>query len=293
MGVRGAYNPTPSRDHACRAVRVGRFSEELTLSWLTAALKSSVGKKCVMGATGLFLCFFLVVHLAGNMLLWVGAEKYNHYAEALHANPALILAAEVVLYTVFGLHLYLAFSTNTSNETARGQDYAVKKTKRTDRTFNTPLGWTPDSTMFTTGAVVLAFLILHIIDFKFPQVISPELEGLSPFNKAAYLLSQSWRQLAYLVGCLFLGVHVAHGLQSACQSLGINHPLLRMPIRKLSVIFAFAMVIGFGSFVVWGIGKTAVLSPDAAADVAPDAPADAGHPHEHPHSHPHAGPDQK
>jgi succinate dehydrogenase / fumarate reductase cytochrome b subunit len=286
MGVAGAYNPTPSRDHACRRA-VGNFSEELTLSWLTAALKSSVGKKCVMGGTGLFLCFFLVVHLAGNMLLWVGAEKYNHYAEALHANPAFIVAAEVFLYTAFAIHLYLAFTTNTSNDTARGQDYAVKKTKRTDRLLNNPLGWTPDSTMFATGAVVLACLILHIIDFKFPQLISAELEGLSPFNKAAYLMSQSWRQLAYLIGCLFLGVHVAHGLQSAFQSLGWNHPLFRPMIRKLSLIFAFVVVIGFGSFTVWGIGKSAVLSPDEAMEVAPDAPEDetsaaAGHPHPHP-----------
>ncbi|MBL8850255.1 MAG: succinate dehydrogenase, partial [Planctomycetaceae bacterium] len=82
------------------------------MSWLTAALKSSVGKKCIMGGTGLFLCFFLVIHLAGNLLLYVGAESYNAYAHSLHANPALIIVAEVILYGMFAAHIYLAITTN-------------------------------------------------------------------------------------------------------------------------------------------------------------------------------------
>jgi succinate dehydrogenase / fumarate reductase cytochrome b subunit len=194
----------------------------------------------------------------------------------------------VFLYTAFAVHIFLAFTTNQSNDTARGQDYAVKKTKRTDRTLNNPLGWTPDSTMFATGAVVFAFLILHVIDFKFPALVSEHLAQLSPFDKAAYLMSQSWRQIVYVIGCLFLGVHVAHGFQSAFQSLGWNHPLFRPLIGKLSIIFAFIVVIGFGSFAVWGIGKSGGASE---VEVAPAAPAGetleaAGHPHPHPHREP-------
>src|SRR5690606_9736103 len=126
-------------------------------SWLTAALNSSVGKKFVMGGTGLFLCVFLVIHLAGNLLLYVGAESYNHYAHTLHSNPALIAVAEVILYAAFIVHIALAVKSHFANRAARGHEYALKQTKRSDRAVNVA-GMTPDTTMFVTGAVVFGFL---------------------------------------------------------------------------------------------------------------------------------------
>lgn len=267
------------------------------MSWLTAALKSSVGKKCVMGMTGLFLCFFLVIHLAGNLLLFVGAESYNHYAHSLHANPAFIIAAEVFLYAAFVVHIYLAITTSLENNAARGQGYAVKQSKRTDRIFNF-FGWTPDATMFVTGAVVFAFLIFHVSDFKFTWFKSESVGSLEPYDKAVYLMSDIVRGVVYIVGCLFLGVHVGHGLQSAFQSLGLNHPLFRPLLRNLSVIFAFVVTIGFSSFVFWGWGQAGQFGSSDATEVAPDAPLEetldaADQPHPHLHPHPHPEPDQK
>jgi succinate dehydrogenase / fumarate reductase cytochrome b subunit len=255
------------------------------LSWLFAALKSSVGKKCVMGATGLFLCLFLVIHLAGNLLLYRGAESYNHYAHSLHANPAFIAIAEVVLYAMFIVHIYLAITTSRENDDARGDGYAVKKTKRTDRIFNF-FGWTPDTTMFATGAVVFFFLLVHLNDFSW-EILGTHDPQWEPFEKAAILMSDLVRGLVYLVGSLFLGVHVAHGLQSACQSLGMNHPLFRRPLRYASIIFAFVVAIGFGSFTLWGWSQSGALVRSESAEVAPaapegEAPADSRHLHRDP-----------
>jgi len=247
------------------------------LSWLTAALKSSVGKKCVMGVTGLFLCLFLVIHLAGNLLLYVGAESYNRYAHTLHANPALIVFAEIVLYLAFLVHIYLAITTNRENNEARGQGYALKQTKRTDRILNV-FGWTPDTTMFVTGAIVLAFLLVHLNDFSW-NLIGPS-EDAQPYDKAVRLLGGLWRGVVYLVGCLFLGVHVAQGLQSAFQSLGINHPQFTRLLKRTSIAFAFIVTIGFGSFVIWGWGKGGQSARIPASETAPAAPEDvAAQPH--------------
>jgi len=259
------------------------------LSWLTAALKSSVGKKCVMGATGLFLCFFLVVHLAGNLLLYVGAESYNHYAHSLHANPVFIVMAEVVLYAMLLLHLYLAFSSTKENNEARGQDYAVKRTKRTNRVFNV-FGATPDTTMFLTGVVVFLFLIIHLNDFKF-EIFGTHDPEWEPFEKAAYLMSDAVRGIVYFVAALFLGVHVAHGFQSAFQSLGLNHPIFRPLLRYASIIFAFVVTIGFGSFSLWGWSQSDKSGLTESAEVAPAAPdeevsTEAGPAHPHPHHEP-------
>lgn len=258
------------------------------MSWLTAALKSSVGKKCVMGGTGLFLCLFLVIHLAGNLLLYVGAESYNEYAHALHANPALIAVAEVILYAGFIAHIYLAITTNRANHEARGHEYAVKQTKRRDRTVNV-FGWTPDTTMFVTGAVVLAFLLVHLNDFSW-ELIGADSGEMEPYDKAAHLMGNAVRGGVYLVGCLFLGVHVAHGFQSAFQSLGLNHPQYTPLVKRVSIVFAFVVAIGFSSFVLWGLGQGAEgrSHSDEASETAPAAPHE-----DHSHPHPHPEPEQK
>jgi succinate dehydrogenase / fumarate reductase cytochrome b subunit len=222
------------------------------MSWVTDALKSSVGKKCVMGLTGLFLCFFLVVHLAGNLLLYAGAEKYDKYAHTLHNNPTLLLVAEVFLYGAFIVHIYLAIATNRENQEARGNPYAVKQSKRDDRIVNI-FGWSPDTTMFVTGAVIFGFLLIHLNDFSWTLLGGEALLGKEPYEKALYLMRDPLRAAIYLVGSLFLGVHVAHGLQSAFQSLGLNHPRCRVLLRRVSIIFAFIVTIGFASFSLWGL----------------------------------------
>lgn len=238
------------------------------MSWVTDALRSSVGKKFVMGITGLFLCVFLVIHLAGNLLLYIGdGEVYNDYAHKLHSNPILLIALELVLFGGFLLHIYLAVVTNRENTAARGSPYAVYKTKRTDRTINV-LGWTPDTAMFATGAVILGFLILHLSDFKFgDQVHGETFAQLEPFEKARELMADPLRAMVYLIGSAFVGIHVAHGFSSAFQSLGFNHPKYNELIRKAGIAFAILVAIGFGSFTVWG------LSVGGGDEVGDDAPA--------------------
>ena len=260
------------------------------MSWVTDALKSSVGKKCVMGLTGLFLCFFLVVHLAGNLLLYAGAEKYDAYAHALHNNPALLIVAEVFLYAAFITHIYLAFVTNRENHEARGNPYAMKQSKRADRVVNL-FGWAPDTTMFVTGAVILGFLIIHLNDFSWTLFGGEALIGKEPFEKALYLMRDpSARRFTWSARCS--SACTSHGLQSAFQSLGVNHPRFRTPLRRTSIVFGFIIAIGFASFSAWGLSNPApepvppmdpagnIRDPEADAaaeresntDTAPDEP---------------------
>lgn len=100
------------------------------MSWLFKALSSSVGQKFVMGLTGLLLCTFLIVHLGGNLLMYSGdGSSYTEYAKKLHEQP-LLWVAEVGLFSLFGLHIFLAFTTIRRNRAARNQSYAVKKSKK-------------------------------------------------------------------------------------------------------------------------------------------------------------------
>ena len=199
-----------------------------------------------MAVTGLLLCGFLVVHLGGNLLLYVGPEAYNNYARALHAQEWFVKIAEVGLVLLFGLHITLAFQTARQNRAARNHRYAVKESKIENRLSPAK----PETWMLISGVVIFAFLILHLIDFTFLQ--RPDIDYGSfehnEFAKAAAILKTPLSALVYTVGCAVLGFHLAHGVSSAFQTLGWNHPRYEPLIRWAGVIFAVLIGVGFTSF---------------------------------------------
>lgn len=217
------------------------------MNWLKAFLFSSVGRKYLMGATGLFLCFFLVVHLAGNLLLYVGADAYNGYAHKLHSNEEFLVIAEVLLYTAFVIHISYGVCLQFQNRSARANRYALQRSKRRDRVLNDAMP-TPDKTMFLTGLIVLLFIAVHLSDFKFEINWRETLEQAEPFAKARVIVGNLLRGIIYLIGSIVLGIHVSHGLQSSFQSLGLNHPKYTPTIRYVSWLFGIVVAMGFGSF---------------------------------------------
>ena len=200
-----------------------------------------------MGVTGILLCGFLVAHLAGNLLLYVGADAYNDYAAALHKQEWLIKIAEAGLITLFGAHVYLAFTTTKMNRRARRVAYSMKETKRKIPAI--PGG--ANSWMFATGAVVLGFVIWHLLDFTI-EGRNLEYDGKTPFEKALMLLRNPVSAVIYVIGCVALGIHLSHGIQSAFQSLGLNHPRYTKLISLGGMVAAWVLAGGFLSFVLWG-----------------------------------------
>ncbi|MFV0443352.1 MAG: succinate dehydrogenase cytochrome b subunit [Planctomycetaceae bacterium] len=243
-------------------------NEEPTLSWLTAALRSSVGKKFVMGGTGLFLCLFLVMHLAGNLLLFAGANVYNEYAHKLHSMGGLLVLAEVILFAAFGAHIYLAFVTSRENRIARQRSYEIKQSKK--EAGNIISGLAAENTMFVSGAIILLYLILHLADFKFGLTGADAVA--SPYDKARLLLGETWRAIAYAAASLIVGYHVSHGFASAFQSLGISHPKYTSWIKTAAVLFAIAVAVGYLLVVLVGHSGLRDAVADAAVPAGQSAP---------------------
>ncbi|GAB4147323.1 MAG: hypothetical protein Tsb009_20470 [Planctomycetaceae bacterium] len=216
------------------------------MKWLVNALSTSVGKKFVMGITGLLLCGFLIVHLAGNLLLYADKDgtAYNAYAHALHSNEALLKVAEVGLFALFAAHITLAFKTASENRKARSVKYHLRGTKIEDRESIIR----PDTWMFMSGAVVLGFLILHLIDFTFTLRPDIDYEKYQEAEKAKTILKTPLSAIVYTIGCIVLGIHLSHGVSSAFQSLGLNHPKFSTLIRWGGILFAALIGIGFASF---------------------------------------------
>ena len=220
--------------------------------WLIRFLTSTVGQKILMGFTGLGLCGFLVAHLSGNLLMYKapllkdGGKAYNEYAHFLHSRE-LLLPAEIGLFTMIILHIILGFTTAAKNTKARGTEvYAEKQTKQSQGV----LFFFPHNVMFATGLVVLLFLVVHLSDMKF-ELRNQVPSGTASFDHAVRVLKDPISAVIYVVGSLVLGVHLAHGFQSAFRSIGFAHPKYSPFLGKLSIVFAIVIALGFASLPIW------------------------------------------
>jgi succinate dehydrogenase / fumarate reductase cytochrome b subunit len=217
-------------------------------------MSSSLGRKYVMGITGLLLCGFLVVHMAGNLLMFVGPKAYNTYAHSLHAQEWFVKLAETGLLVLFFLHLYLAVTLTLNNRDARHRSYAVKRHK--EGAENSPAY--ASQWMVISGLIVLGFLIFHLWDFTF-QLGTDDFYELAdgterePYEKAVLILKSPLTVAVYVVGCVLLAFHLAHGFSSAFRSLGISHPKYNKLIRVVGYLFAILFGAGFVSFPIWAI----------------------------------------
>jgi succinate dehydrogenase / fumarate reductase cytochrome b subunit len=207
---------------------------------------SSVVKKQVMAVTGLLLCGFLLSHLAGNCLMYLGPEVFNKYAHALITNPAIYLA-EAILATIFLSHIGLAVKLTMENRNARPQKYFVKQNTGRGATF-------ASSTMPYTGLIILIFLIKHLIDFKFGPVHYATYQGVEMRDLYITVVNyfQSPLSVLWYIFCMVaLGIHVSHGFWSAFQSFGFWHEKYTPMLRCLSKLFAVVVTVGYSALPIY------------------------------------------
>lgn len=197
---------------------------------------SSIGKKALVAAAGLLLCGFLVTHLAGNLLLLVGEDTFNNYAKTLEENP-FIIPAEIVLASLFLAHTAVSLTLKIQNAKARPVAYDVVQSKG-GRTWGS-------RAMALTGLLVLVFLVVHIKTFKFGDKSS----GLFQLVMVSFA---DWKySLFYVVAMAGIGLHLSHGVQSAFQTFGVNHPRYTPLIKIGGLLFAAAVSLGFAALPVW------------------------------------------
>ncbi len=208
---------------------------------------TTIGKKLIMALTGLLLIGFVVIHLSGNFLLYIGFENYNAYAQSIHSTK-LLYVAEAILYTLFLAHIILAIQTSRENRKARPEKYALRRSKQDQGP------WTPSAVMFVSGAILLGFLILHLSDFTFLLRLKGP-AGESPADKALRILQDPISAPVYFVGSLLLGWHLWHGFQSSFQTFGLRNPKYTPWIKRLGVFLSIVLAVGYASFPVWAYLK--------------------------------------
>ncbi len=195
---------------------------------------TTIGKKVIMALSGFVIVGFTIGHFLGNLNLYLGPEALNGYAKALHDLPALVWGPRLVLLFAFGAHIASAFSLWGRNRRARGSRYKKNKDLATDYAART---------MYWTGPILLLYLVYHLLHFT----ILPAHPG-DVYRNVVEGFQNPLIAGVYIAGNVALGFHIFHGIYSAFQTLGANHPRINSYRRDLAVGIAAVITLGNLSF---------------------------------------------
>lgn len=217
------------------------------MSTFRRVLSSSVGTKLLIGLTGLALFVYLILHLIGNALIFAGPDIFNEYSHALISNP-LIIPIEIGLAAIFAIHIYKTVRMWFANRAARPEGY-VKK----EMAGHTSRKSLASSTMIWSGLVTLVFVLIHVKQFKYGTWCTvadqPEVRDLHRLESEVF---QSPLWVAFYALCtVIVGLHLRHGISSAFQSLGLDHPLYTRRLTLWGIVGAIVIGGGLALIPVW------------------------------------------
>lgn len=211
-------------------------------------ISASIGQKFVMSITGLFLVSFIAVHLIVNLLLIFDdtGVLFNQGAHFMETNPV-IKIMEPLLGLGFMIHIIWSFFLEYQNWTARPVKYNKKNVGDSS-------SWASRN-MLVLGALVLVFLVMHIIDFfwiiKFaPHSMESTIIGGNEVENTYALVSDLFINSAvydifYVIGAVLLGFHLSHGFWSAFQTLGLSNKHWMKRLQFLGKVYAIIVAVGF------------------------------------------------
>ncbi|MCP4404378.1 MAG: succinate dehydrogenase cytochrome b subunit [bacterium] len=220
----------------------------------SSVMWSSIGKKILMGLTGLGLCIFILEHMLGNLLLLLkNSEPFNEYAHFLLSFGELLYIAEAGLVAFFLIHIISGISVALGKRKARPVAYYKEADAGGASRKNIA-----SVSMIYTGVILFIFLVMHIKTFKFGPgiaegyVVQINGENARDLYRLVYeVFSNGFYVFGYVLMMIGLGSHLSHGFWSAFQSLGINHPRYTLIIYTIGILFALAMALGFIILPIW------------------------------------------
>jgi succinate dehydrogenase / fumarate reductase cytochrome b subunit len=211
-----------------------------------ALYRSDIGKKYAMAISGMVLMGYVLVHMVGNLKLYLGAGDLNAYSEWLRevGEPALpretlLWAVRVLLIGAVLVHLDAAWRLTRSNRRARPVKY------KSERDF--AAADFASRTMRWTGIIVVAFVVFHLLDLTWGTT-NPDYVSGDPYANIVASFERWPVAIAYIVANLALGVHLYHGAWSLFQSMGWSRRDLNLWRRRFAIAFAAIVVLGNVSF---------------------------------------------
>ena len=213
----------------------------------SGVFSSSVGTKIVIGVTGLALFLYLLIHIAGNFVVFFGPAAFNKYAYTLEGNPLLPII-ELGLLAVFLIHIYKTIRMFLGNQQARPIGYVQKKRA----------GWTSrkslaSSTMIVSGLWLLAFLVIHVKAFHDGWGTEYEWPagGRDLYRQEMETFANPLMVGFYVLSMMVVGSHLWHGVSSGFQSLGVDKPAWTRFILPAGKVAAVLVAGGFIVIALW------------------------------------------
>lgn len=208
---------------------------------------STIARKVLMALSGFFLLFFLLQHLTINFLSVITPDGFNEVSHFMGTNAIIQFVLQPVLAFGVIFHIVMGIVLERQNRAAREIKYA-----HTNLSANST--WMSRN-MIVTGIMVMLFLGLHFYDFWLPEINTKFIEGdMSGLNEAGnyryfqelqHKFQDPIRVVIYVLAFVFLALHLMHGFHSAFQSVGLNHKRYTPVVKKLAILYAVVVPLGF------------------------------------------------
>jgi succinate dehydrogenase / fumarate reductase cytochrome b subunit len=228
------------------------------LPWPLNLYQTAVGKKWVMGLTGLGLIGFVVAHMIGNLHIYEGPVEVHEYAEALRdlggdliPRTYLLWLMRVGLLAMFVLHIHSAVALSKMNYDSNSQ-YESNRDFAAANFASRSMRW--------TGTIIALFILYHLADLTWGWLDDDWVRG-DPYGNVDRSLSRLPVAIFYVVANIALAMHLFHGIFSMFTSLGINSPMLNPIRRPLALAIAGLILVGNLSFPL--MVQTNVIEEDA------------------------------
>jgi succinate dehydrogenase / fumarate reductase, cytochrome b subunit len=200
---------------------------------------SSVGKKAVMAVTGLIMVLYLITHVLANLLVFQGPTRINAYSAFLHGTGGALWVARLVLLAALIFHVIASVQLAARRQDARPVRYASGREPQVSTLASRTIRW--------GGALILVFLVYHILHFTVGTAHADFIEG-DPYHNVAAGFHNPIVVVFYLIAMAAVGLHLYHGIWSSGRSLGMSPPSPR-PLRR-SLALALALLVWLGLTVI-------------------------------------------
>ena len=215
------------------------------MRWVLTLYRSTIGKKILMAVTGVILVGFVVGHMTGNLKAFSGPEKIDGYAEYLREVGAPLLGHSVLLWFVrvvlilaFIVHVTAALQLTRASRVARPDGYAKKMPLDASTYASRTMRW--------GGVLLFAFVIYHLLHFSVGTAHPNFVHG-GVYQNLNVAFQSGVVTAVYVVAMLTLGMHLYHGIWSAFQTLGVNHPTYNRYRRPIAIGLALITALGFAA----------------------------------------------
>lgn len=208
-------------------------------SRLLGFYRSSVGKKIIMGVTGIVLVVFVISHVASNLLVFEGRpDGIDGYARFLRSTGKLLWLVRGGLILAAILHIDAAYQLTRRARAGRPTGYG-KRTPQASTWGARSMRW--------GGVLILVFIVFHLFHFTFGNAhpTYPDFNHATVYANVVTGFPSLWIVLFYEAAVLALGFHLYHGVAAMMMSLGISHPRYTPVWRRLATVLAVLVTAGF------------------------------------------------